>query len=438
VTASENGSATAALRKAEVSAYGEIGASGLRVSGGRPQDEFHRNLRGDRAIRIYREMADNDAIVGAMLTAIDLTLRKVEWDAEPADETPEAQMGAEFLASCLGDLNVPWNQVVSAALSMLPYGWAFMETVYKIRGGDVEDPTRRSKYDDGLVGWRKHALRAQETRARWAFGPDGGLRGFVQADGSREVTIPIEKGLLFRTTSARSNPEGRSILRNAYRSWWMKKRIEELEGIGIERDLAGLPIALVPPEYLDDGASAEQKSVLEEIKKIVRDIKRDEQEGIIFPKQTDPDSGADLWELKLLTSGGRRQFDTDAIIARYDQRIAMTALADVILLGHEKVGSQALGSEKMALFHTALTAYADEIEDVMNEYAIPRLWRANGFPTATMPHLEHGDIEQVDLAALGEYIKAISGAGVVVDPTLDSYLRDVGGMPTPETEPTQV
>lgn len=33
------------------------------------------------------------------------------------------------------------------------------------------------------------------------------------------------------------DPEGKSILRNAYRSWYFKKRIQEIEGIGIEATL---------------------------------------------------------------------------------------------------------------------------------------------------------------------------------------------------------
>ena len=63
----------------------------------------------------------------------------------------------------------------------------------------------------------------------------------------KQVVIPMEKCLLFRTQTHKNNPEGRSILRNAYRSWYFKKRIEEIEGVGIERDLAGNSISLCRP-----------------------------------------------------------------------------------------------------------------------------------------------------------------------------------------------
>ena len=62
------------------------------------------------------------------------------------------------------------------------------------------------------------------------------------------LTIPLEKALHFRTTSVKNNPEGRSILRTAYRSWYFKTRIQEIEGIGIERNLAGFPVLYAPPD----------------------------------------------------------------------------------------------------------------------------------------------------------------------------------------------
>ncbi|MGI6498023.1 MAG: hypothetical protein ACOX0U_04265 [Oscillospiraceae bacterium] len=52
--------------------------------------------------------------------------------------------------------------------------------------------------------------------------------------------------MIFRTKSRKGSPEGRSILRNAYRSWYFKRRIQEIEGIGIERDLAGFPTLTAP------------------------------------------------------------------------------------------------------------------------------------------------------------------------------------------------
>ncbi len=182
----------------------------------------------------------------------------------------------------------------------------------------------------------------------------------LDPSGAGLVTIPIEKALLFRTTTAKASPEGRSLLRNAVRPWWFKRRIEEFEAIGIERDLAGLPVAYVPPDYLSSNATQAEKQVLAAIQQIVTSIKRNEQEGVVFPAMFDAD-GHRVMDLQLLSSGGSRQFDTDRIITRYDQRIAMTVLSDFLLLGHDRVGSFALGSSKIDLWTSAVESIARSI-----------------------------------------------------------------------------
>ena len=44
----------------------------------------------------------------------------------------------------------------------------------------------------------------------------------------------------------------------------------------------------------------------------------------IFIGEADKWNGKPLYDLKLLTTGGSRQFDTDKVIQRYDHRIAMS------------------------------------------------------------------------------------------------------------------
>ena len=152
-----------------------------------------------------------------------------------------------------------------------------------------------------------------------------------------EATIPLEKALLFRVGAHKNNPEGRSIIRNAYLPWYYKNQLQRIEAIGIERDLAGYPVYLVPGEILEDTSSAAYIAA----QKIVTNIRRDEQEGALIPSTRDQ-NGNYLHELKLLSTGGQRSFNTNEIIQRYDTRIAQSCLADFIILGQQKVGSFAL------------------------------------------------------------------------------------------------
>ena len=253
--------------------------------------------------------------------------------------------------------------------------------------------------------------------------------------GSGEVFLPIEKCLLFRTTTKRNNPQGRSILRNAFVPWYFQKRIAEIEAIGIERDLAGMPVALVPPHLLSDNATSQETSALGEIKRIVRNIRRDEQEGIVFPLAYDPDTKQLAYDLKLLSTGGRRQFDTNAIINRYDARIAMSVLADFILLGHDKVGTQALSVSKIQLFADALETWVAGIADVINTHAVPRLMRLNGVDPALYPKLDYSTPRQVDISIIADYVSKLTGVGAILpDENLGEHLRDIAGLPQEEAE----
>jgi len=417
----------------------EFGSTGLKHSGGTVYEEFLTNLRGTKGARVYREMSDNDPTVGSILYAIEKVILRLDWRIDPfqdksadGETNPKDQEIAEFINECLNDMSDSWDATLTQILSMLTYGYAFHEIVYKVRGGDSKDPQRRSKFSDNKIGWRKFAIRGQETLWQWMFDEEGGIQGMIQSDPSASIyikPIPIEKALLFRVKNDKNNPEGRSLLRNAYRSWYFKHRIEEIEAVGIERDLAGLPIAYIPPEYLSSTASAEQISFRNSIEQIVQNVKRNEQEGIVMPLMYD-ESGHKMFDLSLLSTGGSRQFDTDKIINRYDQRIAMSVLSDFILLGHDRVGSYSLGTAKMDLWSMAVDAIANSIAEVINQYAIPRLLKLNGMDTERAPYLTYGEVSHIDLTEIADYVSKLANSGLLMsDPNLEDYLRELGGLP---------
>jgi hypothetical protein len=327
-----------------------------------------------------------------------------------------------------------WDATLQNILSMLVYGWSFHEIVYKIRGGMTGDPKTHSRFNDNRIGWRKWPVRAQETLQEWMLDDRGGIQGMIQMDpsGGGLHRIPIEKAVLFRTTTNRNNPEGYSLLRNAYRPWFYKRRIEEIEAVGIERDLAGLPMAYVPPEYLMTTANPAQKAVLQAITDIVQNVKRNEQEGIVFPAAYD-DNGNRIFDLTLLSASGSRQFDTGAVIQRYDQRIAMSLLSDFLLLGSDRVGSFALGTAKVDLWTLAVDSIAKTIAEVVNQFAIPRLLKLNAMRMDRMPELTYGQVSSVELSEVADYVSKLMGVGAIMpDPALEGHLRSLGDLPDSE------
>ena len=405
----------------------ELGRLGQRRWGGAFYEEFLPELRGKRGMEVYREMSDNDDIIGAIIYAIELLIRQVDWDVAPGGSTEADSAAADFVRECMDDMSDTWTDTISEILSFLPYGWSAHEIVYKRRCGISRNPQLNSKYTDGLVAWQKLPIRAQESLYQWEYDENDNLTALVQMPPPNYelITIPAEKLLFFRTKSRKGNPEGRSILRNAYRDWYFKRRIQEIEGIGVERDLAGFP-TLTAPEGMNiwDTDDPEMNTIRAQANTIVTNIRRDSMEGIVLPFG---------WDLKLLSTGGERQFDTNKIIERYDTRIAMTVLADFVLLGHQDVGSFALSSNKTHMFAMAICSYLDIICEVFNSKAIPQLLAMNGdhFVGVTdFPTLTHGDVEDTDIGPLGDFLSKMTAAGLIVpDEEIEDYLREVSGLP---------
>ena len=422
----------------KVDLMGEAGVSGLQVSGGVPSDQPLKQLKGANAVKVWGEMSRFDPVVGAGLFAIEMLARQVPWRVEPGGDSPQAEEQAEFVDGCREDMSHSWNDMLGEVLTFLAFGWEWSEIVYKLREGFKPDsPGMSSRFSDGRIGWRKIVGRAQETRDKFVFDEDGGIVAMVQRDPntSASYTIPIEKSLLFRTTTAKGNPEGRSLLERSFSSWYFKKRIQEIEAIGIERDLAGFPVVWVPPQITASDASAADKARFTGFDQMVTRIRRDEMAGAVMPLAYDP-NGNKVYDLTLLTSGGARQIDTDPVVKRYDQRIAATLLADFILLGTDS-GSRALSQDKSELFTVAMNAVLDEVAEVFNRHAIPRLMALNGWATDECPTLAHGGVEKVDLDALGTFIERLARAGAPLfpDDALEDHLREAARLPAvPEGE----
>lgn len=417
----------------------EIGVPGIQEYSGILDEEILRKLRWPYSNYVYREMMDNDATIGSMLFAIEMLIRGVEWTVEPADDRPESIERAEILRTMMDDMEKPWCEVINDILSFLPYGYSVNELVYKRRNGENSDPRFSSKHNDGYWAWRKLPTRAQDTICRWEFLRNedgiatGNLKGVWQQppQGGREVFIPTDRFLLFRVNSKKDNPESKSILRNAYLSWYFKKRITEIEAVGIERDLAGVPAAFIPPIYMSEDADVNQRAVYNGIKELITSIRNNEQAGIVFPQAYD-ERGNKLFDLKLLgrENGSGKSFDTETVIQRYDKRIAGTVLADFILLGQQSVGSFALSSDKTKLFAAAIGAWLQSISAVFNSQALPRLWRLNEWSMDTMPRIGHGDIEKMELDTVSQYFERLTKSGAVLpDQDLEEWLRDQAGAP---------
>lgn len=383
----------------------EIGQSGLNEWGGYIEEDFLRELRGKDAYRRYNEMRLNSPVAGALLMAIELAMRGVDTQfVSDIDKDPRV----DLLNEALDSMSHNWNDHLSSALTFLPFGFSLFEIVYK--------------RDGARILWRKFAFRGQDTVDKWLLDKNGGIQGFTQiAEPSYEpVDIPIEKLLLYRTRVEKNNPEGRSIFRTAWLSYYYLKNIQQIEGIGIERDLAGMPVIRLPEGATTGSDSTSDESVA---KKIVRNIRRDEQEGVTIPPG---------WELELLSTGGTRQFDTNSIVVRYESRILMSALAQFLLLGQDRVGAYSLSKDQTDFFVMGVNAMLDIVFDTFFEYACKRLLKLNGYDAEGLS-FEHSPAGDVDIMAIADTLQKL-GRAITMTAQDEKWLRSILNMPNLEIE----
>lgn len=433
-----------------------LGVAGDNVTNGQIRaDEFLPELRGKKAIRKYREMRDNDSTIGAVMYATEQVLRDVKLHVKPANDTPEAQREADFMKGVLDDMDHSLDDHVSEALSFLSYGFAWFEVVYKRREGmQTTNPKKRSKFNDGRIGVRKIAIRAPWTVNKFDVDQiSGDVLGLYQDTGyfNGSHYIPVNKSLYYRTTSLNGDPSGRSVLRNAYTSYEYLNNLQSIEAIAVERELAGIPVARIPAEYLSNDASSAQAGFVNNLRQILRDVKFNEQGYIILPSDTYPDkdgapTNVRLVDVELMASNGKRNIDIDPIVKRYQHDIARSVLSEFLLLGSQG-GSYALSKSKTDLFLRALESYIQAIVDVLNKQLVERLWELNGLPYDLMPRIEAGDVAPHDLREIAAFLRNLNGANIDVSthPEVIQDLMDIAelnydpnvGQATQETQPTQ-
>lgn len=413
---------------------GTFGVPGLKRHGGYLTEEFHPDLRGRKKDKVFREMEDNSPLIGGALWAMEALVRQVEWRFDPKKKTGAAgQELADWYEGAREDTESLWEEIISEIMSMPTHGWALLEILYKLRRGDSDLPELRSEYDDGLFGWRDFSIRAQDSRLRWEYADDGTLLGMwqqVETEG-RLRFIPLEKALLFRFRSRKSSPEGRSLLRNIYRSYHFATNEEEMEAVGIERNLNGYPVFEVPLSVLHKhGTAADRgfKSLAEEAVKLVR---FDTATGLVIPCAEDR-QGVTGFKFSFLSPNGDPAAANVAIM-RHRTDMLIGLLMQFLLLGSGPTGSWSLASEMTDLLAMAMNAVLRAIAGVFSRVAVPLLGRLNGFDRQLLPALSFTDIEKPDVLKLWQSLQAAVSSGIVVPgDELDSWAREQSGWPPKE------
>jgi excisionase family DNA binding protein len=402
------------------------GVTGLKRNSGYLNEEWHPKLKGATGRRKYREMADNSPILGASMWIIESLSRQVTWETvENPSGHPFAGAGMEFAETLFNDMETPWKESVSEILSFIPFGWSALEPEYKLRRGDAEDPLLHSKHDDGLFGWREWSPLGQEALDRWVFDSTGRLAGMIQRDPNTGATpaIPLDRMLLFRIRPRKNNPEGTSLFRTAYRPYYFATRHEDIQAIGVERNIAGMPDYQLPASVMG-GKTAEAVASRDAAEKLVKSVRMDQYYGLCRPAEEEGGKKTG-YKFSLLSSSGKSFADSVQIIQSFDVKMAMNFMTEFLFLGQGSSStSYSAHSDKTNLLGMSVSALLDIADDITNEQALPRIWELNNLPKEAMPTRRHGDIEKKSVLETFQAVtQAVAAGAMQGDESVESMLR---------------
>jgi hypothetical protein len=420
--------------------FGEMASLGLKVYSGVTQDELKRELNWPNSINTFREMSYHSA-VNAPLTLFENIISKATWVYKPPENpTEEEKNQAKIINQMMTDMEQPWSEFIRDVLSSNVFGFSVHEKVYRKRF-----KSNGSLYDDGIIGWKKLPIRVQESISKFIFSDDGndviGVQQNISAINdtynrfskrANLINIPRSKFLLFRTGKHRGDPFGKSPLRDAYLAWRFLTQLEELEALGVAKDLNGIPVLSLPPQVLSADGDQEQRLYFENA---IRNLQVGEQMGIILPSLYD-EQGKPLYKIELLSSDGKKNFDLNKIKEYYKNLIFTSLFSDVLTLGQSSTGSFALGSIKNSLAGAYAERLIANIAEVLQTDLIKQTYEINSWDTARIGKFDYDGIEPADLETLGKFLQRVASTSLIEkDREVLNFVRETLGIdPRPEDE----
>jgi hypothetical protein len=401
-----------------------LGQSGRANMWGLPQsDELNRELIGSHGLRRFNEMYRTDPHVRRLVLAAWSPIVAGTWTLEPygGDETTAQDKEiADTIWWLLNEYMSPnfTSHLYEVGPLLLRSGFLPFEQIW----GTVKYGGRT------LLAPRKLDLRLPVSVWRWWQDDFGDLTHIGQIVPTKaDVVIPATELVYYRLGAEGDNWQGTSLLRHAYKPWYLKDRLERIDSIGQERKAVGVPVVYPPTS-----ASPQQKSDLEQL---LMSLHTSEVAYLMMPGPKAGSQGSngvpqEEWLLDIIkfdSSSGEGIMNS---IAYHQQGISASFLTDFLELGHHQVGARATAEVQEDPFLTAVNgALLPPIVPPLNAL-IDRIRRLNFSDAEGSPTLKLTLHDEASLSEIAAYVvPLIQAQAIQVDPELEDYLRSRGGLP---------
>lgn len=427
------------LRRSRTRPTDTVGAMGTAVYGGYVQSvEDSAELAGQRKFKTYGEILANTSIAAAGVRYFLNVMSKAKWNFTAS----EADVDGRFAELCeqilTDDPATPFHRITRRA------------AMYRFHGFSVQEWTAR-RHEDGHFTLLDVAPRAQNTIERWDVDEETGeVRGIIQRTPQRQVDVYLPRGktVYMVDDSLSDSPEGLGLFRHLVKPATALRRLEQLEGIGFETDLRGIPVARGPFATLAAQVSAGNLSQADRaaLEKPVRDFienhVRTAKTGLMLDSARYRDlsdaasvSSAPQWDIDILSSTQTSLPALNAAINRHNMEIARVLGVEQLLLGGDNGGAYALSKDKSQAFFLTVNSTLEEIRETFIDDLLVPMFRLNGWDMDLMPEVSVEEVSFSDVQVITAALRDLATAGAVLepdDPAIDEIRGILGISPQPD------
>lgn len=424
----------------------ELGSTGtINYQGFLQSEEYNRELLPPDSFAMYDRMAVSDPVVRATMLHMATPIKAAEWRIDPASDSDEDLEIAAFISNNLFEwMQTPWAESMDDQLKYLRWGVAVLEEVWENRtvGWEYRRPGEGEPVQvapRSVYTLRKMAPRLPRTIFKWINDPDTGDLAVIQTRAWKTdrqfgmgqfetVDIPADKCLILSNEKVGDDWWGVSMLRGAYKPWWILEAMQRITAIGYERFYVGTPMA-----RMNQNASDAQRNAM--LRNLTQ-IRSGERASIVYSASDGLDceeegkaSGTDARAIWILQPD-KAPPDSVPWIRQLESNIFTSIMARFMDLGQRETGARATAEIQDDPFYLGLVAVANHVAETWNRGPIKRLVDAN-FPNVDKyPCLVPARIAPEDIPIIASAAAAYAGVGFLTpDFTTEQWIRTQLNMP---------
>jgi hypothetical protein len=326
------------------------------------------------------------------------------------------------------EMRTPWKRLVRRLCTYRPHGFSVHEWVAKIRE------------EDGTYGLLDIVEVPQTTVTRWNLDDTTAeLYGVVQqvpATGQEVYLSRKRMVYIVDDALAQGDPAGMGLMRHCVEKIDQLRRFEQLEGVGYETELVGVPKGSAPlaemQALVEQGtwSAADVAAATKVLDDFIQGHIKTPSLGLVLDSAVYRDvgenaapSGAKKWDLELLKSSGAPHADMGKGIERKGREIARIWSAEGFYLGGGD-GSQALSREKTRMFGALCNATTGDIAETIDRDVIRPIWDLNRFDPELRPKVCPSRVDLDDVPAVATAMKDWSAAQLAPeDPATNAFRK---------------